>query len=112
MIQSKEDIIFNACKNKVGFYRSQKFKDWFHKKYPDKEMHHLFGSYTAIKTTDFCSVPVEKKHSTSKAETDKSQFAIDSLPLLLEVMIAYILYLESENSILEKRPKIKEIEWK
>lgn len=112
MIKTTEDIIFNACKNKVGFFRSQKFKDWFHKEYPGMEMHHLFGSYTAIKTTDFCSVPVPKNHSNSKAETDKSQFAIDSLPLLLEVMIAYILFLESENSILEKRKPMEKIEWK
>lgn len=100
MIRSSEDIIFNACKNKVGFYRSEYFKEWFHKEYPDMQMHHLWGSYTSIKTSDYCSVPVT--HSQHQlAEANKSQFAIDNLPLMLQVMIKYTIHLES---------KIKELE--
>lgn len=64
------------------------------------ELHHTFGAYTSIKTSDYCSVPVT--HSQHQiAEADKSQFAIDNLPLMLQVMIKYIIHLET---------KIKELE--
>jgi len=100
LIKSLEDILFNACKNKVGFYRSEYFKIWFHKEYPDMIQHHLLGSYTSIKTSDYCSIPVtHQQHQI--AESDKSQFAIDNLPLMLQAMIKYIIHLEN---------KIKELE--
>ena len=98
MIKTKEDILFNACKNVVGFDRSKRFKDWFHKKY-DKEiyaMHHIFGSYSqSLKTSDYCSIPLSSTQH-DKAEKDKSGYAVSCFPLLLTVMIAYIKYLESK----------------
>lgn len=100
MIKSTEDIIFNACKNQVGFYRSEYFKEWFHKEYPGMEQHHNFGSYTSIKTSDYCSVPVTHQQHQS-AEKDKSQFAIDNLPLMLKVIIKYIVHLETKVKELE-----------
>ena len=95
MIKTIEDRIFNACKTGVGFCRSKKFKDWFHKEYPGMQMHHLFGSYTAIKTSDYCSVPVTAQEH-EYAEKHKSEFAIDRLPLLFQVITKYILYLEEK----------------
>lgn len=65
------------------------------------EQHHAFGSYTSIKTSDYCSIPVPFNHANSDAEKNKSQFAIDNLPLMLQVMIKYTIHLET---------KIKELE--
>ena len=86
-------ILYNNLKDSVGFHRSKKFKDWFRKEYPNSEIHHLLGSYTSIKTSDYCSVPVSRDEH-QFAEENKSDFAIDNLGLMLRVMIKYIRYLE------------------
>ena len=97
MIQTTEDRIYNNLKTNVGFHRSKKFKKWFHEEYPYTEMHHVFGSYTGIKTSDYCSAPVNDKTHTY-AEKHKSEFAIGVfLPLMINVMQRYIIYLENER---------------
>ena len=86
--------LYVACKNKVGFHRSDRFKEWFHLQYPKKIMHHAYGSYSqSLKTSDYCSIPVTKKQH-EDAERTKSEFAIEHQPLMLQVMIEYIIYLE------------------
>lgn len=98
MIKTNNDILYNKLKNSVGFVRSKKFKKWFHEQYPGKEMHHVFGSYSqSIKTTDYCSIPVNLNHTESDAEKDKSNFAIENLDILLSVMIQYIIFLERKK---------------
>jgi len=96
MIKSPEDIIYNRIKNSIGFHRSKKFKDWFHKEFPNKEMHHLFKSYTSIKTSDYCCVPVTREEHL-RAEKDASTYAIYNLATMIGVMIKYILYLEEKK---------------
>jgi len=97
MIKSENDILYNRIKTAIGFDRSKKFKKWFHEKYPEFQMHHCFGSYTGIKTSDYCSVPVcEELHK--QAEKNKSDFAITHLHSMLIIMISYIKFLENENN--------------
>jgi len=95
MIKTDNDILYNACMNVVGFDRSQKFRKWFHERY-NMQQHHIFGSYTGIKTSDYCSIPLTPKQH-EKAEKDKSNYAVSCFPLLLTVMIAYIKFLEGEK---------------
>ena len=97
MIQTTEDRIYNNLKTNVGFHRSKKFKKWFHDEYPDRQMHHVFGSYTGIKTSDYCSAFVDDALHTY-AEKYKSEFAIEFLPRMINVMQRYIIYLESNVS--------------
>ena len=95
MIHSENDILYNRIKHSVGFHRSKRFIKWFHNKFPEKEQHHVFGSFSqSLKTSDYCSVPVGPNHAESKAEKDKSNFAIESLPDMINVMQDYIRYLE------------------
>ena len=96
MIQTTEDRIYNNLKTNVGFHRSKKFKKWFHDEYPDLQMHHVFGSYTGIKTSDLCSVPVDDKTHTY-AEKHKSEFAIEFLPIMINIMQKRIICLENER---------------
>ena len=92
MIKTTEDIIYNASKNQVGFYRSKRFIKWFHDEFPEAQMHHSLGSYSQkLKTSDYCSVPVNEEQHT-QAEKDKSGFFIDNIPLLLSTMVKYMAY--------------------
>ncbi len=95
MIKTTEDIIYNNLKTSAGFHRSKKFRHWFHEEYPGTEMHHVFGSYTAIRTSDYCSIPVNRAGHVY-AERHKSEAAIEFLPKMINVMQKYIMYLEGK----------------
>jgi len=97
MIKTDNDILYNRIKNVVGFYRSDKFKKWFHEQFPGLQQHHCFGSFSqSIKTSDYCSIPVnEEMHK--EAEKDKSNFAIEHLPNLINILQMYIHYLENKK---------------
>jgi len=95
MIKTIEDIIYNNLKTNVGFWKSIEFKEWFHNTYPGMTMHHVFGSYTSIKTSDYCSIPLSKKDHI-EAEKDKSKVAIEQLAQMINVMQAYIIHLENK----------------
>ena len=100
--------LYVACKNKVGFFRSDRFKEWFHHTYPHKQMHHAYGSYSqSQKTSDVCSIPVTAKQH-EEAEKNKSDFAIKNQPLMLQVMIGYIISLESRISLYEEATRRNE----
>ncbi len=95
MIKTTEDEIYNRIKNNVGFDKSKKFKDWLNKNYPGKEIHHLAGSYTGIKTCDYFSIPLTAEEHL-KAEKNKSEFCIDNLHLYLRIVFKYIKHLEEK----------------
>lgn len=97
MIKTERDIIYNGLKDRVGFHRSIKFKKWFYSEFPNKVMHHVFGSYSQkLKTSDYCSVPVTAEEH-EHAEKDKSNFAINHLGEMINVMQKYIMYLEGKK---------------
>jgi hypothetical protein len=97
MIKSEKDILFNRCKNAVGFYKSDRFKQWFKQEYPGYDPHHIFGSFTSIKTTDLCTIPLTRQQH-EFAEKHKSEFAFNHLHILLQVLIKYIKHLEESSN--------------
>jgi hypothetical protein len=80
----------------VGFDKSKKFKNWFHQEYKGAEQHHLFSSYTGIKTSDYCSIPVTREEHI-KASINNSDYAVENLHKMLQVMIKYIVFLENKK---------------
>ena len=96
---TNNDILYNACRNIIGFTRSKRFKVWFHKEYPPEDgwvMHHVFGSFSqSLKTSDYFSVPLTPKQH-DEAEKDKSNYAIKVFPLMLKVIEKYINYTEEK----------------
>ncbi len=97
MIKTEADCIYNRIKNTCGFHRSKKFKKWFHEAYPGMEMHHCFGSFSqSLKTSDYLSIPLTKE-SHHEAEKGKSGHCIDNLDKLINVLQAYIQFLEGKK---------------
>ena len=101
MIRTKEDEIYNRVKNNVGFDKSKRFIKWQHENYPNKEVHHLAGSFTGIKTSDYFSMPVMREEHLH-AEKNKSQFCVDNLHIYLRIFFEYVKDCEKE---LAKRGK-------
>jgi len=93
MIQTIKDQIYNKIKNNIGFDRSKKHLKWVKEKHPYCEPHHLFGSYTSKKTSDYAVIPVTRAEH-EYAEKHKSEFAIENLHKLINILIQRIKELE------------------
>ena len=90
MIKTCEDIIYNNLKTNIGFDKSESHLDFVRQ---FGEPHHLFGSYTGMKTSDYAVIPVTREQHI-EAEKDKSGFAIANLHKLFGILIKRIKSLE------------------
>ncbi len=97
MIQTRDDEIFNNLKTNIGFDRSKEHLEFIR---AFGEPHHLFGSYTGIKTSDYACIPLSR---TDHIEADKhrSEFAIANLYKLFGILIHRIKQQESIIKSLE-----------
>ena len=94
MIKTTEDIIYNRLKSRIGFDKSNKHLIWLRQ---FGEPHHLFGSYSGRKTSDYCAIPLTREEH-DKAEKNKSEFAIDNLHILILTLQKRIKELENNKS--------------
>lgn len=94
MIKTTEDIIYNRLKSRVGFDRSNKHLQWVRQ---FGEPHHLFGSYSGRKTSDYCTIAVTREEH-ERAEKHKSEFAIENLHILIQYLQKRIRELENDKS--------------
>ena len=83
MIQTRDDEIYNNLKTNIGFDRSKEHLDFIREL---GEPHHLFGSYTGIKTSDYAVIPLSRGEH-KEAEKHKSEFAIANLHKLFGILI-------------------------
>lgn len=88
------DVLYNSIKSTIGFHRSKKHLKWLREL---GEPHHLFGSYTGIKTSDYAAIPLTREQH-NEAEKDKSHFAITHLHILIKILIRRIIELENDKS--------------
>ena len=95
MIRTWKDELFNRIKDSIGFYVSGDHCKWLRETFPGREHHHLFGSYTGLKTSDYGRLPVTREQHIN-AEKDKSGFAIDNLHNLISILIKRIRFLEQK----------------
>ena len=98
MIKTKNDInsdvLYNSIKSTIGFHRSKKHLEWLREL---GEPHHLFGSYTGIKTSDYAAIPLTREQH-NEAEKNKSYFAVTHLHILIKILIQRIIELENNKS--------------
>lgn len=95
IVKEAEKILYKHLKENLKIYKSEKFKKWFKRKYPDKDLHHIFGAGgIALKTSDYFAIPLTRE-THGKAEKDKSFYAIENLCLCLNILQEYIH--ETEN---------------
>ena len=98
MIQTVEDEIYNNLKTNIGFDKSEGHLNFIRQ---FGEPHHLFGSYTGKKTSDYATIPVTRAEH-DEAEADKSGFAIKNLYKLLDMLIKRIKFLENKLKCAEE----------
>ena len=83
-----ESMFFNHLKNTIQPVKSIKYLEYLKSKFPDRELHHILGSYTGMKGTDFLIYPcTHKEHE--HAEKNKSQFGIEVISSSINLLIEY-----------------------
>ena len=82
-------VLYMQIKRLVPPVRDKKYLDWVRTKHPEKEIHHLFGSYIAGKRTDYLVLPLTREQHL-EAEKNKSEFAIEHLAESIALLITYL----------------------
>lgn len=90
-----EKAIYIRLKDNLDKHKSKQYLNWVRKGFPSLELHHLFGSHTGSKTTDYMILPLTREEH-QLAELMKSEFAIDNLHIALNILQTYVKYLESK----------------
>lgn len=86
---AEERILFRQLRNVAGrYHKNQKYVAWLKKKYPDKEVHHVFGSFMSMKTSDLCTVPVDpKEHRLKQNDPD---WCYNQIPQMFDLLLQFI----------------------
>ena len=87
-------------KDQVGCDNVPDYLKYAHHLYPYSDLHHLFGSYTAKKTTDYLIIPLSRTEH-QIVEKKKSDYAFEFLPKSIGLLKAYC-------NLKLKRPEVNE----
>jgi len=90
-----EKAIYIRLKDNLLKFKSPKFREWFKQSFPNFEGHHLFGSHTGSKTSDYFMLPLTRAEH-EEAEKRKSEYAIEHLHESLNILQTYVKYLEGK----------------
>ena len=92
-LKKAESILFNNLKNNIKPYKSKRFLYYMAVRNPGKEIHHLLGSYSSLKGTDFLTIPVTRAEH-QLAEKNKSEIGIANLSEAINFLLDYMVTLE------------------
>lgn len=88
-----EKAIYIRLKDNLLKFKSPKFRQWVKDSFPNFETHHLFGSHTGSKTSDYFILPLSRLEH-EEAEKRKSEYAIEHLHESLNILQTYVKFLE------------------
>ena len=109
-------MLYKILRNRLKRRTNKNYVKWRaeHKTIKTNELHHLLKSFLGgRKQNDYLLVeltPEAHKMITYTREPTEDEF-LEMFLMAIENLQDYTDYLEDTVSILEKRPKIKEIEW-
>lgn len=85
----EERILYRQLRSIAAKYgKNPKYIAWLRQKYPNKEIHHVFGSYMSRKTTDLCTVPVDSiEHSLNQNYPD---WCYNQIPQMFDLLLQYV----------------------
>lgn len=79
--------------NIVPPLKSKRYLDWLKRKDPQKDIHHILGSHTGIRMTDFLAILVSRVDH-QRAEMHKAKYFMFYLPEAIKNLTQYIKHLE------------------
>lgn len=86
---AEERILFRQFRSIAAKYgKNPKYIKWLRKKYPNKEIHHVFGSYMSRKSSDLCTVPVNPtEHRLKQNDPD---WSYSQIPQMFDLLLQFI----------------------
>jgi hypothetical protein len=103
--KTEADAIFNRIKNvAVKYGKSKKFIEFVMSRKVGRnseQFHHVFGSYTSKKTTDFLGVAVNGQEHLN--QHGNREWLFECIPEAIDNLLAYVEMLEEENLVLRRK---------
>lgn len=84
-----EEILYKQFRN-IPPLRLKEYQDWLHKKFPDKEIHHLTGSMGSLKLHDCFSLPTTRKEHTEYHNGNTQQVFIDNIAYSIRLFLQFL----------------------
>lgn len=93
ILTDEEKIIFSRFRNiYLRHGKSPRYIAWLRKRFPGREIHHVYGSVHSRKSSDFGVVPVDPVEHREKQ--NDLRWCYDQMYQALELLIEYVEYLE------------------
>lgn len=81
----------------VNKWISESYREYLKKRFPDKDLHHLLGSFTGMKISDSLLIPLSRKEHNEVHKLTKDEVLEMYLAKSINLLQDYIKYLEGKN---------------
>jgi mannitol-1-phosphate/altronate dehydrogenase len=89
ILTAEEKIIFSRFRNiYLRHGKSPAYIAYLRKRFPGKEIHHVYGSVHGMKSSDFGTVPVDPVEHREKQNDPR--WCYDQMYLAVELLIEYV----------------------
>jgi len=81
----------------VNKWISESYREYLKKRFPDKDLHHLLGSFTGMKISDSLLIPLSRKEHNEVHKLTKDEVLEMYLAKSINLLQDYIKYLKGKN---------------
>lgn len=76
-------------RNQLGFQKSHQYLEWMKKMFPNLDLHHILGSFTGKKMTDYLVVPLTHFEHIKNVHGKEQNYFLDHLPIAVRHLKNY-----------------------
>jgi len=87
-------MISSILRNNVKLWHSKKYIAYLKERFPNKDLHHLLGSFMSKKITDSLIIPLSREEHTQAHKLNKEDCLEIYLPSAINLLQDYITELE------------------
>lgn len=88
---------FTMLRRVFGFEKDKQYLAWVKSLFPNYDLHHILGSTTGKKFTDYLVIPLSHEEHLNKAENYKADYCIKHYNFAVGILLRYA----KEKSIVE-----------
>jgi len=81
---------FTRYRYQLGYEKSKRYMKWMKRKFPRLDLHHILGSFSGKKMTDFLLVPLNHSYHINTVEKEKGKHFLEHLDLAIKYLKQYI----------------------
>lgn len=84
------EILFKQFKNLIPVLRCKEYIDYMHKRFPDKELHHLTGSFGPLKLHDAFVIPFTREQHQNAHNGNIEKVFIDNIAIAIKYFFEFL----------------------